>query len=130
MKKLIAALLLVVSFTNVASAACDFSTGITKNDNGSYTYTKECHVAVGEMKRDLDSATVQLGEYKKAIELKDLALSKSNANADLWMNTSFKLQDRMNAVDELKSKNQVLAFGLGILVTGLAVWGAGQLVHK
>ena len=68
-------------------------------------------------------------EYKKAIDLKDLALTSSNTRADLWMNTSFKLQDRMNSVDDIKNKNQLLMFFAGVAVTSLAVWGAGQLAH-
>lgn len=129
MKKFIAVALLVVSFSNVAFAECDFSTGITKQSDGNYLYSRECHVKVGQMKQDLDAVTLQVSEYKKAIDLKDLALTSSNTRADLWMNTSFKLQDRMNAVDDLKSKNQLLMFFAGVAVTSLAVWGAGNLAH-
>lgn len=125
MKKLIVALLLI---SNVASAECNFKLGygVTKVDGG-YLYTPECHVAVGQVKQDLEMVTTQLGEYKKAIELKDLALSKANERADLWSDTSIKLQDRMNAVDQFKASNQMLTFLLGVGVAGLAVWGAGQL---
>lgn len=130
MKKLISALLAVFMFANVALADCDFSTGITPNTDGSYTYTKACHIAVGTMKRDLDTANTKIASYEKVIQLKDLSLTKSDERADLWMNTSFKMQDRLNSVDELKSKNQWLAFGLGIVFTSLAVYGAGQLAHK
>jgi hypothetical protein len=130
MKKLIASVMVFMTFSSSAFATCDFSTGVTKNDNGSYTYTKECHVAVGQMKNDLETANGQIVEYKKVIELKDLAITKSDQRADMWMDSSFKLQDRLNTVDELKSKNQYLAFALGILVTGLAVYGAGQLRAK
>lgn len=129
MKKFIALLLLVVSFSNVAMADCDFSTGITKQADGNYLYTRECHVKVGQMKLDLEAANKQVADYSKAIDLKNLALTSSNTRADLWMNTSFKLQDRMNAVDELKSKNQLLMFFAGVAVTSLAVWGAGNLAH-
>lgn len=129
MRKLIASALLLVLVSNTAMADCDFSTGITRQPDGNYLYTKECHVKVGEMKRDLDLANTQLVQYTKVIELKDLALSKADARADLWMNTSFKLQDRMNAVDDLKSKNQFLTFLVGVAFTSLAVWGAGQLAH-
>lgn len=128
MKKLISAALIVLSLSNVAFADCDYSK-IVSNPDGTYTYSKELHICVGTMKRDLDSANTQIAEYKKVIDLKDLALTKSDARANLWMDTSFKLQDRMNAIDDLKSKNQYLAFGLGVIMTGLAVWGAGQLVH-
>lgn len=130
MKKIISTILIAVTLLSTSAMAdCDYSK-IVKNVDGSYTYSKELHICVGEMKRDLDAATVQLGEYKKVIELKDLALTKANERADLWMNTSFKLQDRMNTIDELKSKNQYLAFGLGIVLTSLAVYGAGQLAHR
>lgn len=128
MKKLIAAALIVLSLSNIAMADCDFSK-VIHNADGTMTYTKELHICVGQLKEDLDSANTQIVAYKQAIDLKDLAFTKANQNADLWMNTSFKLQDRMNEVDSLKEKNQYLAFGLGILVTGLAVWGAGYLKH-
>ncbi len=128
MKKLIAILLLTVSFSNAALASCDFK-GLVHNQDGSVIYSKDQHICVGQMIQDLGAANVQIGEYKKAIELKDLALTKSNERADMWMDTSFKLQDRLNAVDSLKAKNEYLAFGLGIVVTGLAVWGAGYLHH-
>lgn len=127
MKTFVSALLIALTFSNFAVADCNFATDITKNDNGTYTYTKECHIAVGVMKRDLDSDDAQLAEYQKVIDLKDLALTKSNANSQLWMDTSFRLQDRMNSVDSLSSKNQLLTFGLGVVFTGLAVWAAGQL---
>jgi len=129
MKKLISLILILVSFSNVALADCDFSTGITRNDNGSYTYSRDCHIKVGSMKLDLEAANKQLTEYNKVIELKDLALSKGNERSDLWMNTSFKLQDRMNAIDDLKGKNQLLMFFAGVAITSLAVWGAGNLAH-
>lgn len=119
----------MISLCNSALADCDFSTGITKQSDGKFLYLKECHIAVGQMKIDLDAANVQLEEYRKAIDLKDLALVKTNERSNLWMDTTFKLQDRMNTVDSLKSKNEIIYFGVGILFTGLAVWGAGQLAH-
>lgn len=128
MKKLIATFLVAISLSNVAIADCDFSK-IVHNADGTMTYTKELHICVGQMKQDLESANAQLTAYKSAIDLKDLAITKANERSDLWMNTSFKLQDRMNAVDDLKSKNQLLTFFAGVVVTGLAVWGAGQLAH-
>jgi hypothetical protein len=130
MKKLIAAALIAISLSNVAMANCDFSSGITKNADGSFTYTRDCHLKVGEMKRDLEVANTQIGEYKKVIDLKDLALVKANERADLWMNTSFKLQDRMNVIDDMKSKNQWLMFGLGVLTTGVAAYALNQTLRR
>lgn len=128
MNKLISLIMLTALVSNVAMADCDFSK-IVINPDGSRTYSKELHICVGQMKQDLDIANSQLADYKKAIDLKDLALVDTQKRSDIWMNTSFQLQDRMNAVDKLKSSNELLYFIGGVIFTGLSVWGAGQLVH-
>lgn len=129
MKKLIAIFLLFVSLPSAAMANCDFSK-VVHNADGTMTYTKELHVCVGQMKADLESANSQIADYKKAIELKDLALTKSEQRGDMWMNQSFTLQDRMDKIESYKSKNEILYFVGGVFLTGLAVWGAGQLAHR
>ena len=130
MKKLLSVILAISLFSNVAMADCDFSTGVVKQADGSFLYTKDCHIAVGKMKQDLDVANKQVDLLNKAIELKDLAMSKSTERLNLWMDTSYKLEDRMNKIDQLERKNQWLFFGLGVVTTAAAVWGAGQLAHK
>lgn len=126
MKKLISYSLLIMMSANIALADCDYSK-VVKNGDGTFTYTKELHICVGQMKQDLEIATSQIVDYKKAIELKDLAIKLSGDRSDLWMNTSFKLQDRMNTIEDLKSKNNWLYYGLGIASGFVAVWAAGQL---
>lgn len=128
MKKLISVFLILATFSNVAFADCDFKT-IEKLPDGRFAYTPECHLKVGQMKRDLEIANQQNSDYKQAITLKDLALDKAQQRIDLWQDTSDKLENRINAIDGMEKKNNILYFGLGILVTGLAVWGAGQLAH-
>lgn len=128
MKKLIAAFLLIISLSNVAIADCDFST-VVHNADGTMTYTKELHICVGQMKADLDSANAQIADYQRAISLKDLAITDSQNRSDIWMKSTFSLQDRIDKVDEYKSKNELLYFIGGVVFTGLAVWGAGQLHH-
>ena len=116
-------------FSTSAFADCDFSK-LIHNQDGSVVYSADCHLKVGQMKADLDSANLQIQDYKKAIELKDLAISKSQERADLWMGETFKLQDRMSTIESYKSKNEVLYFGLGVVFTSLAVFGAGQLARR
>ena len=107
MKKLFILLLLI---SQVSYAECDFKTGITKNSDGSYNYTRDCHIRVGE--------TVQENEnLKKSIDLKDLAIQKQEDRITLWSDTSYKLEQRVNAIEEMKSKNDFLYFGLGVLAT-------------
>jgi hypothetical protein len=127
MKKLTSvAIVVAILSQSVAMADCDFKT-VTRLDDGSYKYSRECHLKVGEMKQDIEIKDSQIADYKKAIELKDLALVRTEQRADMWMNTSFKMEDRLNTIDELRSKNYVLYFILGVATTSLAVWGAGQL---
>jgi hypothetical protein len=79
------------------------------------------------MKLDLEDREAQVQALTKSIELKDLAIKTHEQRADLWMNTSFKLEDRVNTIERYNDTNKWLYFGLGIVVTGLSVWGAGQL---
>lgn len=129
--KLVIAMILMLALTIQSALAgdCDYSK-IKDNGDGTYTYSKELHICVGTMKKDLEAADKQVESYKQAIELKDLALGKANERITLWQDTSFRLQDRMSTIDNLESKNKIIYFALGILVTGAAVWGAGQLAHK
>lgn len=126
MKKL-SSVLLLVFFANIAMADCDFKTGISPLDDGSFKYSRECHLKVGQMKQDLDVATKQVADLTQAITLKDLALTKSDQRVTLWQDTSFKLEDRINTIDSLQKFNGILYFGLGVVFTSLAVWGAGHL---
>ena len=129
MKLLITTILIFALTCQLAFADCDYSK-IKDNGDGTYTYSKELHICVGTMKRDLDAANTQIESYKKAITLKDLALVDSQKRTDLWMDTSFKLQDRMATIDKIENTNKIIYFGLGILVTGAAVYGASKLVRR
>lgn len=126
MKKLISILTLVIMLGNSAIAACDFATGIKQVDGG-FLYTSECHQRVGKMVKDLDDREAEVGKLTKALELKDLALTAQERRADLWMNTSMKLEDKLNTIERYSTTTQWIYYGLGILTMGVAVWGAGQL---
>ena len=109
-----------------ALAECDFST-IEKLSDGRYAYQKECHQKVGKIVQDLKDREDQVAA--KDVQIKNLGvdLTVQEKRTQLWMDTSFKLEDRVNQMDSMRSTNQWLFFGLGILTTGFAVWGAGQL---
>jgi hypothetical protein len=126
MKKFIAAILIANVMSNAAFAECDFKTGITANQDGSYTYTKECHVKVGQMKNDLETAQKQLDNLGQAITLKDLALQKSDDRVNLWMQTSSQLEDRITKLDSMQKHNEWIYFGLGVLTT----LGAGFMTAR
>lgn len=126
MKLIIATILAFALTCQAALADCDY-TKIKDNGDGTYLYTKELHICVGIMKKDLEAANKQVLEYKSAIDFKDDALNKANQRITQWQETTFKLQDRMATIDSLENKNKIIYIGLGILITGAAVYGAGQL---
>lgn len=128
MKRFICTILAMTFLSNVAMAECDFSTGITKVDGG-YLYSKECHVKVGEMKLDLKISQEQNEKLTKALDLKDFAITKADQRADMWMNTTYKLEDRINTIDQMRATNQWVAFGLGALTMFAAAYAASQLQH-
>ncbi len=121
------ALLIVMVFTVNSAMACDFSKEIEKLPDGRFAYSKDCHLAVGEMKWTLTNQAEQISELKKTIDLKDLALVKSNQNSQLWMDTSFKMQDKFNSYESIQSKNNTTHFLAGVGLTVLTAWALGQV---
>lgn len=108
-------------------ADCDFSTGIEKLPDGRFAYSSECHKKVGKLVADAKDRDEQVTQ--KDIQIKDLGvqLNIHKERAQNWMDTSLKLEDRVTQMEAMKSTNNWLHFGLGVLTTGIAVWGAGQL---
>ena len=123
--KLLAALLILSSTS--AYAECDFATGIEKLPDGRYAYSVSCHKAVGKLVADAKDHQEELAQ--KDIQIKNLGvqMDTQEKRAQLWMDTSFKLEDRVNQMEALRSTNQWIYFGIGMVTTGIAVWGAGHL---
>lgn len=110
-------------------ASCDFAKDIKSNSDGTYTYTRDCHVEVGKAVKKVPLLEGQVEELNKTIELKDLALVKQKERADLWMNTSLQMNDKLQSYESTQSLNNWVHFGIGVGVTVLSVWAAGQLAH-
>lgn len=127
MKKSFASLmaLAIVVSSSAKAADCDFST-IQKQGDG-YLYSPECNRKVGKMVLDEKDRKEQVDKLNETIKLKDLSIDTNEKRAQLWMDTSLKLEDRVNTIDKMESTNKWLYFGLGVVVFGAAVWGAGKL---
>jgi hypothetical protein len=119
-------LFLTIMMSSISYAECNYSLGIQKVENG-YLYTDECHAEVGKKLMDLKDREKQIDLYKEVISLKDLQISKEQQRADLWKNTTFKLEDRMMSIRRWDRWEDWLYFGAGVLVMSAATWGAGQL---
>lgn len=131
MRRIIIALMIVLMLPLSALAECDFTDGkgVSKVEGG-YLYTKECHTAVGQMKYDLGVSLKQVELLQKSIDFKDLAITKADQRADLWQTATFKLEDRINTIDSMRSTNNWMYFGLGVLTVFVAGYAASQAYHR
>jgi hypothetical protein len=134
MKKL-ASLALIVSlfsqnvFAVTTTAPCDW-TQIKSNSDGTYIYNAQLNLCVGQLVQQNKIQLEQIADYQKAITLKDLALTQSDQRAQMWSTTSDQLENRIQAIDSAEKHNEVLYFGLGVLTTFLAAYGAAQIIHR
>lgn len=131
MKKTLFSLVIMISFiSNIAFADCDFKTGITPVGNGTQIYSQDCHRQVGLMVQQLQTKDMQIQDLSKAIDLKNIALKASDDRTQLWMDTSFKLEQRVESIDTLRKQNDWLYFGLGALtVIGTGFMAASLIRH-
>lgn len=124
MKKLISAILAITMLSSTAFADCKWS-DVKKVDSG-YLYPDGCHGKVGVALKDLDDKTAETVALRKVVDLKDLTIIKADQRADLWQNTTFKVEDRLNNLESASKANQWLYFGLGVL----SVFAAGYAAHQ
>lgn len=125
--KLFTLLLITSLFSQVAFADCDFTKDIITNPDGTRTYSKECHVEVGKRLTAAKDREAEVDKLNKAVELQDIALDKAHERIDKWQDTSKKLEDQIDTIQRTNDTTKVLYFVVGVLLTGLAVWGAGHL---
>ena len=57
--------LLLLSIPVQSFAACDFAKDIKSNEDGTYTYTKDCHIEVGKRVKRLVLVEEQVVELEK-----------------------------------------------------------------
>ena len=126
--KLISLICATTLFSNSAFAGCDWST-IVANADGSYTYTKTLNLCVGNLVQDDSMKTQQVSDLNKAITLKDAAITKSDARAQLWQDTALKLESNIQSIDSYKSYSNWAYFGLGALTIIGAGIMAAQVSH-
>lgn len=124
MKKIILLFTFLVT-TQLIASECNWNS-ITEKDS-KYIYTPECHLKVGELIKEEKKREKQVEELKKSIELKELALDISDQRIMKWRNEAYSQNQALERSYKYSKYNDLLYFGLGIVTTSLAVWGAGQL---
>ena len=129
MNKVAKIILICYIFSVTSFAECDWS-NIKKNNDNTYNYTEELHLCVGKLVKENKVKDEQILNLTKAITLKDLALDSSDKRVNLWMDTSMKLEDRVNKIDSMQKSNNFLFFSAGILTTILAGFMTAKLLGK
>ena len=126
MKKIIAIILSLCLFSNIAFADnCDWSK-INKLSDGGYEYNPTLNLCVGNLVEQNKIQAQQLQDYQKAISLKDLAIKDDDSRIQIWQKTSDDEMDRVNKLDSSSKTNQWIFFSLGVLT----VIGSGFLAAR
>jgi hypothetical protein len=129
MKKIVYLLVAAMTFSNTCLADCKFN-DLVHNSDGTVVYSKGDHICVGQLVQDDAVKTQQVQDLNKAITLKDLAQTKSDARAQNWMDTALKLESNIQKVEGLEKSNEWIFFGLGVITTGLAAITASNLARR
>lgn len=122
MKKFLIVLFLI---PNLLFAECDFSS--IKVLDGYYQYPPECHLKVGTFVKTIEVQGKKIKLLEEALTLKDLALKKSEADAEKWAELARKFEERIQTQNNLTKTYDAIHFGLGLLTGFAAVYGASKL---
>jgi hypothetical protein len=107
---------------------CNPKNDIVENSRvGGFVYSEACHVEFGKLRFIEKERKKQIEHLEESIKLKDLALDISNKRIENWQQASYRMEDRLLKMEENTQKMNLVYFGLGIIVMGLATWSAGQL---
>jgi|SRR5271166_3692588 len=118
---LISSQVFATTITTNDGTVCDFSK-IVDNKDGSKTYPANLHVCVGKIINDGKAKDAQIADQKKAIDLYTLTIKTDEERIQNWITTSTQLEDRLQKVNELEKKNELLYIGLGVLGTTAAAY--------
>jgi len=108
-------LFLSLSFSIANAAECDTST-IKKTDKGTYEYTKDCHIAVGQKLEELDLRTEQVEKLNKSVLQYKMGYDIQADRANDWMKTSLELDKQLQRQKTFSDLEKVGYFVLGVFI--------------
>lgn len=112
----------------MAYSSCDYKNDIKRNQDGSYTYTKDCHIEFGKTIEELEIRKEQLENTKKIITLKDLAVQDYERNVTIWKNTALDLNNRLEKIEDSRNTDKTIYFILGVATSVLSAYTASKLI--
>jgi hypothetical protein len=123
--KILIALIMTFSVSTAFGKSCDTAT-IKKIEEG-YLYSTECHTRVGEVLEENDFKDARIIILERRLELRDKMLENADQRTELWMETALALEEHHHRKNKWSTLEKWAYFSLGIIVTGVAVKGAGNL---
>jgi hypothetical protein len=123
MFKFIKVFILCMCINTSLFADCDWSE--IKQVGENFLYPKDCHILVGQMSKELQDRRQQVDLLNKSIDLKDLALQKSDERVNVWRTTSYTLEDRLQKQETFTNWTK-----WGYFVMGAAAIVCGGLIVK
>ena len=121
-------LIFVLFGTSLACAEeCDWST--IKQVGDTFVYTKSCHLEVGKLVKEAQLREEEVAKLNEAIKLKDLAINTADERINKWRETAYSLDDRLSKQEKYNQWTNWGYLGLGIGLTVLGGWAAGQASH-
>ena len=112
--------------SSLVLADCNLKTDIVRKENF-VAYSYGCHKLKGKLIEDQKDREIQVKKLNDSIKLKDLALSFSEKEKDLWKNEASNQYNLLKKYSKTRKYENWFWFGGGVGLTILSVWAAGQL---
>lgn len=129
MKKLLTYLILVT----ISSNALADSVVLKKGQEAPFDGVLNDHKTSQKIVLDLEEGDYnkrRVEQYLKIIELQDLALEKRAKQYDILVDQNKILHDRLEKTESNSGYERLIWFGLGVLGTGISVYGAQKLLNR
>ena len=127
MKKwLISSVIVILMTTNSYSGVVYIKQGEAAPSDGYLVDAETMKKMRGEI-LERDAYKKENESLNRSLELQDLSLTLRKEQVDMLSKDSNRLADRLHKSSQMSTWERVGWFGLGILATGLAVKGAGEL---
>lgn len=122
----IVSFLLALLISSFSFADCDFSK-IISNSDGSYQYSKELHICVGQLVKDSKTKDAQILDLYGAVDKYKQTIATDEIRIQNLMDSLGKISERIDKAQQYQNSNDTLKYVIGAAAAYLSVWGAGQL---
>lgn len=128
MKKLVIFLILAITVNNTLAQSISLKKGQSAPFDGVLTDHPTSQKIVQDLEEG-DYHKKRAESLQKFLELQDLVLDKKDRQLQILIQQNDVLQNRVEKSESSSSYERLMWFGLGVLGTGLSVYGAQKLLR-